>query len=142
MRGQLRPARKPHERYLCLLTAVLLNELDRLLLQDAMRLSGAAYTVGGGRRGGPFFVCRDRCLIGPQVATRAPYGNASFSGGRPPGGIPQRGPRPPFGRFKERGLQGGEGNSKSLSPLTAFCLLCRRGQSRSPPAGGEIFHIQ
>ena len=48
MRKQLRPARKPHERYLCLLTAVLLNELDRLLLQDAIRLSALVYTVGDG----------------------------------------------------------------------------------------------
>ena len=52
MRKQLRPARKPHERCLCLLTAVLLNEPDRLLLQGTMRLSGATYTVGSGRRAG------------------------------------------------------------------------------------------
>ena len=117
MRKQLRPARKPHERYLCLLTAVLLNELDRLLPQDAMRLSGAAYTVGGDRRVGPLFECRGRCLIGPRAATWGrPYGDASFSGERPPGGIPQRGPRPPFGRFKGIGSLGKGGNSKSPFP--------------------------
>ncbi len=44
----LRPARWPQEGYLTVITAVLLNELDRLLLQDAMRLSGTAYTVDGG----------------------------------------------------------------------------------------------
>ena len=69
MRKQLRPARKPHERCLCLLTAVLLNEPDRLLLQGTMRLSGSTYTVGGDRRAGPLFVCRGRCLIGPRAAT-------------------------------------------------------------------------
>ena len=49
MRGQLRPARKPLERCLTVITAVLLNGLDRLLLQDDLRLSGSTYTVGGGR---------------------------------------------------------------------------------------------
>ena len=66
-RGQSRPARKPYERYLCLLTAVLLNKPDRLLLQGTVRLSGATYTVGSARRAGPFFVCRGRCLIGPRA---------------------------------------------------------------------------
>ena len=50
MRGQSRPARKPLERCLCLLTAVLLNKPARLLLQDDLRLSGAAYTVGSEQR--------------------------------------------------------------------------------------------
>ena len=72
MRKQLRPARKPHERYLCLLTAVLLNELDRLLLQDAMRLSGAAYTVGGNRRPGEG--------TGPYRTGGKPYGRAATRG--------------------------------------------------------------
>ena len=96
MRKQLRPARKPHERCLCLLTAVLLNEPDRLLLQGTMRLRGATYTVGSGRRAGeadsscqgemsrrdrggrdhpPLHPVRIVCvgadvLIGPQVCTR------------------------------------------------------------------------
>ena len=46
---QLRPARKPHERCPCLLTAVLLNKPDRQLLQGTMRLGGASYTVGSAR---------------------------------------------------------------------------------------------
>ena len=50
VRGQSRPARKPLEGCLCLLTAALLNGPDRLLLQDNLRLSGATYTVGAGRR--------------------------------------------------------------------------------------------
>ena len=50
VRGQSRPARKPYEKCLCLLTAVLLNKPDRLLLQDTMRLSCRTYTVGAGRR--------------------------------------------------------------------------------------------
>ena len=117
MRKQLRPARKPHERYLCLLTAVLLNKPDRLLLQGTMRLSWRTYTVGAGRRDWPLFVCRGRCLIGPRAATWGrPYGDASFSGERPPRGIPQRGPRPPFGRFKGIGSLGKGGNSKSPFP--------------------------
>ena len=87
----MRPARKPHERYLCFITAVLLNELDRLLLQGTVRLSGATYTVGSARRAGPLFVCRGRGLIGPRAATWGrPYGNASFSGVRPPVGIPNQ----------------------------------------------------
>ena len=61
VRGQSRPARCPHEGCLTVITAALLNELDRLLLHGTMRLSGAAYTVGGDGRGGPFFVCRGRC---------------------------------------------------------------------------------
>ena len=48
VRGQSRPARKSLEQCQKIITAVLLNELDRLLLQDAMRLSGTAYTVDGG----------------------------------------------------------------------------------------------
>ena len=52
MRGQSRPTRKPLEGCLCLLTAVLLNKPDRLLQQDNLRLSGATYTVGAGRRAG------------------------------------------------------------------------------------------
>ena len=59
-RWQSRSARCPHGRCLNFITAVLLNELDRLLLQDAMRLSCRTYTVGGGRRVGPLFVCRGR----------------------------------------------------------------------------------
>ncbi len=101
MRRQLRPARKPHERCLCLLTAVLLNELDRLLLQDAMRLSGAAYTVGGNRRPGEG--------TGPYRTGGKPYGRAATwgrpyeipypFGGRPPGEFqikrrPQAAPKP------------------------------------------------
>ena len=50
VRGQSRPARKPYEKCLCLLTAVFLNKPDRLLLQDTMRLSCRTYTVGAGRR--------------------------------------------------------------------------------------------
>ena len=48
----MRPARKPREGCLCLLTAVLLNKRDYLLLQGTMRLSGSTYTVGGGLGGG------------------------------------------------------------------------------------------
>ena len=40
----------------------------------------------------------------------------SFLGGAPLGGIPQRGPRPPFGRFKGKGSLGKGGNSKSPFP--------------------------
>ena len=43
----------------------------------------------------------------------------------------------PFWSFQGVGVSRGRGKSKSLSPWTALCLLCRRGQSRSPPAGGE-----
>ena len=50
VRRQLRPARKPREGCLNFITAALLNGPDRLLLQDNLRLSGAAYTVGAGRR--------------------------------------------------------------------------------------------
>ena len=87
MRKQLRPARKPHERYLCLLTAVLLNELDRLLLQDAMRLSGTAYTVDGGAGrfscvGADVSLARGR----PQAAR---YGKRIFSGTVSSGGYIQ-----------------------------------------------------
>ena len=97
VRRQLRPARKPQEWCAKIITAVLLNELDRLLLQDAMRLSGAAYTVGGGRRAGPLFVCRGRCLIGPRAAPCGrPYGKTHLFRGPPPGGIPQRGPGGPL----------------------------------------------
>ena len=71
---QSRPARKPHEGCLNFITAVLLNELDRLLLQGTVRLSCRTYTVGSGRRIGLLFVCRGRCLIGPRAATRGrPY---------------------------------------------------------------------
>ena len=74
VRRQSRPARKPHEGCLNFITAVLLNELDRLLLQGTMRLSCRTYTVGSGRRIGLLFVCRGRCLIGPRAATRGrPY---------------------------------------------------------------------
>ena len=45
-----RPARRPQERCAKIITAVLLNKPDHLLLQDAMRLSCRTYTVGGGRR--------------------------------------------------------------------------------------------
>ena len=45
-----RPARRPLERCLNLITAVLLNKPNHLHLQDDLRLSGAAYTVGSGRR--------------------------------------------------------------------------------------------
>ena len=48
VRGQSRPARKSLEQCQKIITAVLLNELDRLLLQDAIRLSALAYTVGDG----------------------------------------------------------------------------------------------
>ena len=52
-----------------IIAAALLNEPNVLLLQDNLRLSGAAYTVGAGRMTGPLFVCRGRCLIGPRAAT-------------------------------------------------------------------------
>ena len=45
-----RPARKPQEGCAKIITAVLLNKPDHLLLQDVMRLSGTAYTAGGSRR--------------------------------------------------------------------------------------------
>ena len=50
-RWQSRPARKPLERCLSFITAVLLNELVRLLLHDDLRLSFRTYTVAvnGGR---------------------------------------------------------------------------------------------
>ena len=82
MRGQSRPTRKPLERCLCLLTAVLLNKPDHLLLQDNLRLSGATYTVGAGRRAGGD--TRPYEILHP------------FLGGVPLGGIPQRGPAGPL----------------------------------------------
>ena len=66
-RWQSRPARCPHEGCLTVITAALLNELDRLLLHGTMRLSGAAYTVGGGRRAGED--TRPYIHIGPRAAT-------------------------------------------------------------------------
>ena len=42
----------PSERCAKIITAVLLNGPDHLLLQDEMRLGGSTYTVGGGRRPG------------------------------------------------------------------------------------------
>ena len=44
-----------------------------------------------------------------EARSPAPWGN-SIKGDR----------SPPFGRFKERGFPGGEGNSKSLSPWAAL----------------------
>ena len=77
-----------------------------MLLQDATRLSGAAYTVGGGRRAGgdtrPYTRIKIVCvgadvLIGPRAATwgrpyEIPYpfrgaslwGNSKSRGGRRP----------------------------------------------------------
>ena len=115
---QLRPARKPHERCPCLLTAVLLNKPDRQLLQGTMRLGGASYTVGSARRAGPFFVRRGRCLIGPRAAPCGrpyeipyPFRGASLWGNSTKGAR-----RPPFGRFKGIGSLGKGGNSKSPFP--------------------------
>ena len=95
---QLRPARKPHERCPCLLTAVLLNKPDRLLLQDDLRLSGAAYTVGSEQRaatwGRPYGragnLTRGRTLCAPIKNEKRPGGlsvqkrNPSTPGGNPP----------------------------------------------------------
>ena len=94
MRGQSRPARKPLERCLCLLTAVLLNQPDHLLLQDNLRLSGAAYTVGAGRRAGGD--TRPYEILYP------------FFGGRPPWGNSTKGAEAPFWSFLRRGDFKGE----------------------------------
>ena len=69
----------------------------QVLLQDAVRLSGAAYTVGDDGRGGPFFVCRGRCPhrpagghMGPAPTETHlfrgafPWGNSKLRGGRRP----------------------------------------------------------
>ena len=65
----------------------------QVLLQDAMRLSGAAYTVGGDRRAGTLFVCRGRCPHRPACKDScysvgaAPCGRPTFTtahGSRPP----------------------------------------------------------
>ncbi len=87
MPRHLRPARWPQEGYLTVITAVLLNELDRLLLQDAMRLSGTAYTVDGGAGrfscvGADVSLARGR----PQAAR---YGKRIFSGTVSSGGYIQ-----------------------------------------------------
>src|SRR5699024_10812430 len=95
------------------------------------RLGFRTYNAGGNRRA---HTVRPYGL--PEIFTV--QSAHSFRRGSPGGNSTKGGRSPPFGRFKERGLQGGEGNSKSLSLLSAFCLLCRRGQSRSPPTGGEI----
>ena len=71
-RGQLRPARKPLEGCLCLLTAVLLNELDRLLLQGTVRLSGATYTVGGRRAATPDALISPRAGLPPEAVRCGP----------------------------------------------------------------------
>ena len=60
----------------------------------------------------------------------APESLRSFSGGAPVNGV--RGKRP-------MGLGGTKwSRSPSDASPAAFCLLFRRGKSRSPPAGGEI----
>ena len=141
MRKQLRPARKPHERCLCLLTAVLLNKPDHLLLQDTMRLSGSTYTVGGGGRIGPLFVCRGRCPHRPEGGhTESPLRKRIFFWGASPLGefhkggseapfwsfqgervLRERGPIPPVrGKCRAQRDKGGRDNSKSPSPLTAL----------------------
>ena len=66
-RRQSRPARCHQEGCAKIITAVLLNGPDHLLLQDDLRLSCLTYTPGGSRRAGPLFVCRGRCLIGPRA---------------------------------------------------------------------------
>ena len=73
-RRQSRPARCHQEGCAKIITAVLLNGPDHLLLQDDLRLSCLTYTPGGSRRAGPLFVCRGRCLIGPRAACGRPYG--------------------------------------------------------------------
>ena len=87
VRGQSRPARKSLEQCQKIITAVLLNELDLLLLQDAMRLSGTAYTVDGGAGrfscvGADVSLARGR----PQAAR---YGKRIFSGTVSSGGYIQ-----------------------------------------------------
>ena len=151
MRKQLRPARKPHERYLCLLTAVLLNELDRLLLQDAMRLSGAAYTVGGNRRPGEG--------TGPYRTGGKPYGRAATWGrpyeipypfrGASSWGIPNQ--EAAAGRpqtMTQRSGHGLERRSKGMErriPVRVFgaeWTLRRRGlQAKYPPNGPELVPV-
>ena len=122
--------------------------------KDRMRLSGAAYTVGGGRRAGLLFVCRGRCLIGPRAATRGrPYEILHpFWGAFPRGNSTKGGPEAPFWSFQGEGISKGRGpiplirgkcraqrdkrgrdNSKSLSPLTALWRLSVRTESYSPP---------
>ena len=100
VRGQSRPARKPLEGCLCLLTAVLLNKPDRQLLQGTMRLSGATYTVGSARRPGPFFVCRGRCPHRPEGGRRPPLRKRIFFWGASPWGNSIKGAEAPFWSFQ------------------------------------------
>ena len=53
-RRQSRPARCHQEGFAKIITAVLLNGPDHLLLQDDLRLSCLTYTPGGSRRAGRF----------------------------------------------------------------------------------------
>ena len=120
MRGQSRPARKPLEGCLCLLTAVLLNKPDRLLLQDNLRLSGATYTVGAGRRAGGD--TRPYEILYPFLGGRPPWGN-STKGAR----------RPPFGRFKGKGFQRRGGRFPLSGGNVERSETKRVGTIRNPP---------
>ena len=119
-----RSARCPHEQCLTVITAVLLSEPTRLLLQGTMRLSGATYTVGSGRRAATWG--RPYEILHPFRGA-FPWGNStkgaeapfwSFQGDRV---LRERGPIPPIrGKCRAQRDKEGRDNSKSPSPLTAL----------------------
>ena len=91
----------------------------QVLLQDKVRLSSRTYTVGGGRRAGPLFVCRGRCLIGPRAATCGrPYEILHpFRGAFPSGEFHKGGRFPLSGGNVERSETKGVGTIRNPSPL-------------------------
>ena len=115
---------------------------NQVLLQDTMRLSGAAYTVGGGRRAGPLFVCRGRCPHRPAGGHTGPplQENASLSTPFSPGGTSNRGAAAPLiGRFKERGVQRGEGRFPLSGGNVERSETKGVGTIRNPPFPKRLF---
>ena len=79
-------------------------------------------------------------LIGPRAAVGRPYGKRIFfRGASPPGGIPQRGPRPPFGRFKGRGFQRREGRFPLSGGNVERSETKGVGPIRNPPFPKRLF---
>ena len=119
----------------------------QVLLQDTMRLSGAAYTVGDDGRGGPFFVCRGRCPHRPVGGHMGPpLRKRIFFRGAFPRGNSIKGAEAPFWSFqgdrvlRERwkfeiplSLSGSLvtfcPHRKSLAAAAAKSLFCFRGYS-------------
>ena len=113
-RWQSRSARRPLERCLNFITAVLLSEPAHLLLQDDMRLSSRTYTVGGGRRA--HTVRPYKAALRPARNIHSPIG-ALLSARIPRGEFHKGGPEPPFWSFQGEGVTRGRGKFEIPLPL-------------------------